>query len=73
MRLSPVFEKKNPDRGSNKFRRRLIKSIYVNKQATLLAASAHTTEISRLKKNLERAEGELDHVKEQLKENEGMH
>ena len=44
----------------------------MNKQALLLAAAAHTAEVSGLKKDLERAEGELGLVKKQLEESKGM-
>ena len=37
----------------------------------MLAAAAHTVEVSALKQNLERAEGELGLVKRQLEENKG--
>ena len=45
---------------------------YVNKQASLLAATSHTTEVSGLKQRLERAEEELGLVKKQLEDNQGM-
>ena len=45
----------------------------MNKQASLLAASAHTAEVSGLKQNLEQVEEELDHMKQQLEENKGMY
>ena len=44
----------------------------MNKQASLLAAATHTAEVSGLKQNLERAEGELGLVKKQLEDNQGM-
>ena len=44
----------------------------MNKQASLLAAAAHTAEISGLKQNLERAEKELGLVKKQLEDSQGM-
>ena len=43
----------------------------MNKQASLLAAVARTAEVSRLKRDLERTEGELGLVKRQLEENKG--
>ena len=43
----------------------------MNKQASLLAAAARTAEVSGLKRDLERTEGELDLVKRQLEENKG--
>ena len=45
--------------------------MYVNKQAPLLAAAARTTEVSRLKRDLGRAEEELGLVKRQLEESKG--
>ena len=45
----------------------------MNKQASLLAATAHTAEVSGLKQNLEWAEEELGHVKQQLEESKGMY
>ena len=44
----------------------------MNKQASLLAAAARTAEVSGLKQDLERTEGELGLVKWHLEENEGM-
>ena len=44
----------------------------MNKQALLLAATAHTAEVSGLKQSLERAEEELGRVKKQLKDKHGM-
>ena len=41
-------------------------------QASLLTSAAHTTEVSGLKQNLERAEEELGLVKKQLEESQGM-
>ena len=45
---------------------------YVNKQASLLAATSHSAEVSGLKQSLERAEEELDRVKKQLEDKQGM-
>ena len=45
----------------------------VNKQASLLAATAHTAEVTGLKQNLERAEEELGLMKKQLEERKGMY
>ena len=64
--------KEKPNRGSNNIRRSLTEYVYVNKQASLLAAAARTAEVSRLKQDLERAEGELGLVKKQLEESKGM-
>ena len=44
----------------------------MNKQASLLAAAAHTAEVFGLKQNLERAEEELGLMKKQLEESKGM-
>ena len=43
----------------------------MNKQASLLAAAARIAEVSRLKRDLGRAEEELVLVKRQLNENKG--
>ena len=43
----------------------------VNKQASLLATAARTVEVSGLKRDLERIEGELGLVKRQLEESQG--
>ena len=45
---------------------------YVNKKASLLHATSHAAEVSGLKQSLERAEEELDHVKKQLEDKQGM-
>ena len=44
----------------------------INEQASLLAATSHTAEVSELKQKLERAEGELGQVRKQLEERQGM-
>ena len=44
----------------------------VNKQASLLAATSHTTEVSRLKQELEQAEEELGQARKQLEDQQGM-
>ena len=44
----------------------------MNKQASLLAVTSHTAEVSRLKQSLERAEEELGRVKKLLEDNQGM-
>ena len=41
-------------------------------QASLLSAASHPAEVSELKRRLEKAEEELDQVKRQLQENQGM-
>ena len=43
----------------------------MNKQASLLADAARTAEVSALKQDLERTEGELGLVKRQLEESQG--
>ena len=43
----------------------------MNKHASLLAISARTAEVFRLKRDLERTEEELGLVKRQLEENKG--
>ena len=43
----------------------------MNKQALLLAATAHTAEVAGLKRDLGWAEEELSLVKRQLEENQG--
>ena len=43
----------------------------MNKKASLLAAAARTAEVSRLKQDLERIEGELVLMKRQLEESRG--
>ena len=45
---------------------------YVNKQALLLAATSHAAEVSGLKQSLEQAEEELDLVRRQLEDKQGM-
>ena len=45
---------------------------YVNKQASLLAATSHSAEVSGLKQSLERTEEELGHVKKQLEDQQGL-
>ena len=46
---------------------------YVNKQASLLAATSHTTKVSELKQKLERAEEELGQARKQLEDQQGMY
>ena len=45
---------------------------YLNKQASLLAVTLHTAEVSGLKQRLERAEEELGQVRKQLEDKQGM-
>ena len=60
--------KEKPNGGSIIIRRSLI-SVYVNKQAVLLAAAARTAEVAELKRDLEQAQGELGVTKRQLEDN----
>ena len=70
--LCSMFKKKSRTKDQNKFRRSLTYDVYVIKQASLLAAAAHTVEVSELKQSLERAEEELNLVKKQLEGDQGM-
>ena len=63
--------KEKPNGGSIIIRMSLIISIVVNKQVVLLAAAARTAEVVELKRDLEKAQGELDLTKRQLEENKG--
>ena len=45
---------------------------YVNKQASLLAATSHTAVVFELRQSLERAEEELGRVTKQLENKQGM-
>ena len=45
---------------------------YVNKQASLLAATSHAAEVSGLKQSLERDEEEPGQARKQLEEKQGM-
>ena len=68
-----VFRKKKPKRRSKrKNRRSLAYVVFVNKQVSLQAATAHAAEGSELKQKLERAEEELGRVKKQLEDSQGM-
>ena len=69
--LCLAFEKERPNRGSNNICRSLIENVHVNKQESLLATATHTAEVSGLKQDLERTEGELSLVTRQLEENKG--
>ena len=44
----------------------------MNKQASLLAATSHTLEVSGLKQRLEWAEEELGQARKQLEDKQGM-
>ena len=70
--LCSVFGKRSRTKDQNKFRNSLTYDVYVNKQASLLAAATHTAEVSELKDCLERAEEELSLVKKQLEDSQGM-
>ena len=50
----------------------LTRIVYVNKQVSLQATTAHAAEVSELKRRLERAEEELGLVKKQLEDSQGM-
>ena len=63
--------KEKPNGGSTLNRRSLTVCVYVNKQAVPLAAAARTTEVTRLKRELEQAEEELSLTKRQVEENNG--
>ena len=45
---------------------------YMSKQASLLATTSHTAEVSGLKQRLERAEEELGQAGKQLEDKQGM-
>ena len=69
--LCLVFRKKGRTEDQITFAGVQSEYVYVNKQASLLAAAAHTVEVSGLKRDLERNEEELGLVKRQLEENKG--
>ena len=69
--LCLVFGKKSRTE-DQKYRRSLTRVVYVNKQVSLQAATAHAAEVSGLKQKLERAEEELGLVKKQLEDSQGM-
>ena len=70
--LCLAFGKKSRNRGSNNIRRSLTEDVYVNKQASLLAAATRTTEVSGLKRDLERTEEERGRLKKQLEDTQDM-
>ena len=70
--LCLVFGKKGRTEDQITITRVYSEYVYVNKQASLLAAAARTAEVSGLKRDLERSEEELDLTKRQLEENKGM-
>ena len=45
---------------------------YMNKKASLLAATSHAAKVSGLKQRLERAEQELGQARKQLEDQQGM-
>ena len=67
-----MFGKKSQTEDQIVFRRRLTIYVYVNKQASLLAATSHATEVSRLKQRLKQTEEELGRAKKQLEDNQGI-
>ena len=46
--------------------------LFLYKPASVATAASHTTEVSGLKQSLERTEEELDRVKKQLEDHQGM-
>ena len=67
-----MFGKKSRIEDQIAIRRKLIIHVFVTKQAALLAATSHATEVSGLKQKLERTEEELGRVKNQLENTQGM-
>ena len=67
-----MLEKTNRTEDQIIFALRLTRNAYVNKQASLWAATAQTAEVFGLKQKLERAEEELGLVKKQLEDSQGM-
>ena len=67
-----MFAKKSRTEDQIGFHRRLIIYVFVNKQASLLAATSHAAEVSGLRQSLERAEEELGRVKKKLEDKQGM-
>ena len=67
-----MFGKKSRTEDQIVFHRRLTIYVYVNKQASLLAATSHAAEVSGLKQRLERAEEELGQARKQLEDKQGM-
>ena len=67
-----MFGKKSRTEDQIVFRRRLTIYVYVNKQASLLAATSHAAEVSGLKQRLERAEEELGQARKQLEDKQGI-
>ena len=59
------------NRGSNISQEMTI-YVYLNKQASMLAATTHSAEISELKRRLERADEELICTNKQLEDKQGM-
>ena len=69
--LCLAFGKTCRTEDQNNIRRSLTENVHVNKQVSLLAAAARTAEVSGLRQDLERIEGELILAKRQLEENQG--
>ena len=46
--------------------------VYMNKQATMLDATSHSVEVSKLKQSLEQADEELGCVKKTREDKQGM-
>ena len=70
--LCLVFGKKSRIEDQSVFCGRLTRYVYVNKQASLLAATSHAAEVSGLKQRLERAKEELGQARKQLEDKQGM-
>ena len=69
--LCLVFGKKSRTEDQITFAGVQSEYVYVNKQASLLAAAVRAVEVSGLKRDLERTEEELVLVKRQLEESQG--
>ena len=67
-----MFGRKSRTKDQIVCHRRLIIHVFVNKQASLLAATSHAAEVSGLKQRLERAEVELGQTRKQLEDKQGM-
>ena len=67
-----MFGKKSRTEDQIVFHRRLTRYVYVNKSASLLAATSHAAEVSGLKQRLEKTEEELGRAKRQLADKQGM-
>lgn len=67
-----MFGKKSRTKDQIISHRRLAIHVYVNKHASLLAATSHSPEVFGLKQSLQRTEEELGRVKKLLEDNQGM-